>query len=129
MISPSETTMKQCSLDAPLLLTVFLAATLLLLALAAVPALATTAVVPDSFPTIQAGIDSWRDTVLVRAGHYDEDLVLPTGLILASIPSEAGGDTVETGGLRLFDGPPSPPYPPRRSAIDVRGFHFTGPVQ
>jgi hypothetical protein len=105
------------------------AISLLLASFAVVPAYATTAVVPDSFPTIQAGIDSWRDTVLVRGGHYDEDLVLITGATLAVIPSEAGGDTVETGGLSLEYAGYGVPYLPVRSLADVRGFHFAGPVR
>lgn len=79
------------------------AITIFLASCAAAPVHATTAVVPDSFPTIQAGIESWRDTVLVRGGHYDEDLVLMVGVTLAVLPSEAGGDTVETGGLRITE--------------------------
>jgi hypothetical protein len=89
------------------------AISLLLVSCAVAPAFATTAVVPDNFPTIQAGIDSWRDTVLVRAGHYDEDLVLLTGATLAVIPSEAGGDTVEAGGLSVMS--EDVPYLPDRT--------------
>jgi hypothetical protein len=106
------------------------AISLLLVSCAVAPALATTAVVPDNFPTIQAGIDSWRDTVLVRGGHYDEDLVLITGVTLAVIPSEAGGDTVETGGLSIeYDRSGGVPYLPGRHLTDARGFHFAGPVR
>jgi hypothetical protein len=106
------------------------AISLLLVSCAVTSVHAKTAVVPDSFPTIQAGIDSWRDTVLVRAGHYDEDLVLHSGVILAAIPSEAGGDTVETGGLSLHYGKYEDfPGLPDRRLIDVRGFHFAGPVR
>ena len=105
------------------------AISLLLASCAIAPAFATTAVVPDSFPTIQAGIDSWRDTVLVRGGHYDEDLVLITGVTLAAIPSEAGRDTVEMGGLSLEYAGFDVPYLPVRSLTDVRGFHFAGAVR
>ena len=88
----------------------------------------TTAVVPDDFPTIQAGIDSGRDTVLVRSGRYDEDLVLVAGVTLAAIPSGAGTDTVVTGGLSITQPTDGRPWPDR-TLIDVRGIHFAGRVR
>ena len=95
------------------------------------PAGASTAVVPDSFPTIQAAIDSWRDTVLVRAGRYDEDLRVMTGVTLLPYPSGAGNDTVRAGGLSIqkMVWPPLPPSPPQRASLSVRGFRFGGRVQ
>jgi parallel beta-helix repeat protein len=105
-------------------------ATLLLLALAATPVHATTAVVPDSFPTIQAGIDSGRDTVLVRGGRYDEDLTgdqLCSSLtLLAYPPSDYYGsiDLPQVGSLTF------PGQCPSYTQVDllVRGFRFRGKV-
>jgi parallel beta-helix repeat protein len=111
-------------------------ATLLLLALAAAPVLATTAVVPDSFPTIQAGIDSGRDTVLVRGGHYDENLTgdqLYSSLtLLAYPPSDHYDDTElpQVGSLTFpgFSEPCPIDVVCGSSDLLVRGFRFRGKV-
>ena len=55
-----------------------------------------TLVVPDHYPTIQAAIDAARprDTVLVRAGTYDEQLDMKKGVKLVSDSSDGGNDLV-----------------------------------
>jgi hypothetical protein len=111
-------------------------ATLLLLALAAAPAHATTAVVPDSFPTIQAGMNSGRDTVLVRGGRYDENLTGDRGLsdnrpltLLPYPPSGSYGEAVLPQVESLTYPGPCPPYAYCGGDLVVRGFRFRGPVR
>jgi hypothetical protein len=55
-----------------------------------------TLVVPDHYPTIQAAIDvaQPRDTVLVRAGTYNEQLDMKKGVKLVSDSSDGGNDLV-----------------------------------
>ena len=107
-------------------------AALLLLALAAASARATTAVVPDSFPTVQAGIDSGRDTVFVKSGRFNEDLVVNRGLSLLVYPPSSfyGGTSLPQVGSLTFPGPCSPePTGCASGALLVRGFRFRGPVR
>ena len=48
------------------------------------PAHATSVLVPDDYATIQQAIDSGADTVVVREGRYEEDLVATGDLTLLS---------------------------------------------
>jgi parallel beta helix pectate lyase-like protein/flagellar hook capping protein FlgD len=52
------------------------------------PAVASTAVVPDDFPTVHQGIDSGADTVLIREGTYPERPVIDRPLVLEGIGSD-----------------------------------------
>src|SRR5438876_12240037 len=49
------------------------------------PARASTVVVPDDSSTVQLGIDSGADTILVREGTYDETPRLERDLVLRGI--------------------------------------------
>jgi len=51
------------------------------------PVCATTAVTPDSLPTIQAALDSHRALVRVRTGQYAEDLRRHSAVVLRPFPS------------------------------------------
>ena len=100
------------------------AISLVLASCAIAPAHATTAVVPDSFPTIQAGIDSGRDTVLVRGGRYEENLTSNRGLALLTYPPTSYyGDPAlpQVGSLTVAADDSWP--------LLVRGFRFRGKVQ
>src|SRR5438552_13166936 len=59
-----------------------MAALVLCGALGFYPVLASSVVVPDAFPTVQLGIDSGADTVLIRAGAYAERPVVDHALVL-----------------------------------------------
>ena len=56
--------------------------TVVAIAASAVAAIASTVTVPDDFPTIQAAVSAWPDTVQVRAGTYDEEVVLFRGVVV-----------------------------------------------
>jgi hypothetical protein len=49
------------------------------------PAIASTVTVPDDFATVQQGIDSGADTVLVREGTYSEAPIVERQLVLQGI--------------------------------------------
>ena len=51
------------------------------------PAIAATVTVPDDFATVQLGIDSGADTVLVREGTYSETPLIERDLVLRGIGS------------------------------------------
>ena len=60
-----------------------------------------TRVVPDDYPTIQAAIDATQacDTVLVRPGTYNEQLMVPARVItVTSDPADGGNELVEYAG-------------------------------
>jgi hypothetical protein len=111
--------MKRCSLVAPVLIA-------MIVSVAASPAYATTAAVPDSFPTVQAGIDSGRDTVLVRGGRYDENLVANRALALLAYPPADSYDRTE---LPLVGGLAVARVPNSGLSLLVRGFRFLGKVR
>jgi hypothetical protein len=99
----------------------------LLIALCAVaPVHATTAVVPDGFPTVQAGIDSGRDTVLVRGGRYDENLTSDRFIALLAYPSSPSSGTVlpQLGSLVVH----RHSTPAGDGDLLVRGLRFRGKV-
>jgi hypothetical protein len=77
--------------------------------LVAVPArtLATQATVPDDYPTIQAALDSYADTVFVRSGAYPESLYADRGYQhLLGAPGNPTRPVVTSvrGGLSEVDG-------------------------
>ena len=51
-------------------------------ALGVYPVLASSVVVPDAFSTVQLGIDSGADTVLIREGAYLERPVVDHAVVL-----------------------------------------------
>jgi hypothetical protein len=105
-------------------------AALLLLALAAAPSFATNAVVPDSFPTVQAGIDSGRDTVFVKSGRFDEDLVVGRALALLAYPPSNSYDETALPQVGSLTFPaPCPLDSSCGGDFVVRGFRFRGPVR
>jgi len=90
----------------------------------AAPARATSAVVPDEYPSIQAAIDAGVDSVLVRDGTYAEHPVIPRSLALLTEPPEP-----------RWGQPPFPKVagltvscPSLAGPVLVRDFHFTGAV-
>src|SRR2546421_4663809 len=52
---------------------------------------AATAIVPDNYPTVQSGIDSGADSIVVRAGTYPERVTLipPAARVLMAGPAAA----------------------------------------
>lgn len=96
---------------------------LLLLALPGA-SLASTIVVPDETPSIQAALDLMPDTVLVRSGAYAEsptvlmDWTSPGGVVLMGI----GPTAPELDGLRIL-------IHHEQELIVVDGFHFKGLVR
>ena len=60
---------------------------LLGIGLSVTPAIASTVTVPDDFATVQQGIDSGADTVLVREGTYSETPLIERDLVLRGIGS------------------------------------------
>ncbi len=58
-----------------------------LLALLATPALASHTIVPDQHATIQLGVDSGVDTVLVRPGEYPEVVTTDRGIVVLGLAS------------------------------------------
>jgi hypothetical protein len=71
----------------------------------AATARASGAIVPWTHPTIQAAIDSGVDTVYVRSGDYDEDLVIAGDLVLMAYPTQDFGVShlVRARGLAYLD--------------------------
>jgi hypothetical protein len=65
------------------------------------PAHATTLIVPDQAPTIQAGLDAGVDTVLIRPGDYAETAVVSEPGILVMGMSADGTDLPTIAGLRI----------------------------
>lgn len=66
------------------------------------PARATSLIVPDQAPTIQAAIDAAADTVLIRPGAYPETLQVGRGLTLLGV-SNGSSDRPTIGGLNIYD--------------------------
>ena len=92
----------------------------MILLLAPTVAHTTTTIVPDQHGTIQAAIDSGVDTVFVRAGTYDENLVVsgsPGSRWLLSIPS-SNGSHVRVLGTTLF-----------AQRLTAQNVHFRGLVR
>lgn len=91
-----------------------------LLSLAASPLHASSTLVPDNFATIQLAINSGADTVIVKGGTYEEDLVTPNEITLLAYEGQFGMGTIlqlpVVGGLTA------------QKSVNVRGFHFRGPV-
>ncbi len=82
---------------------------------------ASTLVVPDDAPTIQAAIDGASDTVLVRSGDYAEQVLAPRVIKLLAHPDNMAGDSVHIQGLSIQtvnDG----------EAIVLRGLHVRSQV-
>ncbi len=82
---------------------------------------ASTLVVPDDAPTIQAAINGSSDTVLVRSGDYPEQVVAPRVIKLLAHPGNTAGDSVHIQGLSVQtvnDG----------EAIVLRGLHIRSQV-
>src|SRR5438552_8336785 len=69
----------------PRLLVRGIAALVLCGALGFYPVLASSVVVPDAFPTVQLGIDSGADSVLIRAGFYPERPLVDHEVVLKGI--------------------------------------------
>jgi len=62
-----------------------------------------TAVVPDGYPTVQAAVDSYPDTILLRAGVYPESvLVLPQFKRVVLIADPAASPRPILQGLKLW---------------------------
>ena len=85
------------------------------------PAHASTVVVPDDSPTVQLGIDSGADTVLIRQGNYDERPLVDHAVTLRGIgldqrPRLAGLTVVNT---NFWAVPP---------ALNVSALDFSGRV-
>src|SRR5262245_41735131 len=51
--------------------------------------IATTAIVPDDFPTIQQALDSDAAVVQVRSGYYPERLFVRRGVVLEPAPESS----------------------------------------
>jgi hypothetical protein len=71
-------------------------------ALVAPVARATSLVVPDQSPTIQAAIDAGVDTVLVRPAAYPETLKVSRAIAILGVPDPSGGRPM-IAGLSIFD--------------------------
>ncbi len=93
------------------------------------PAFAVTATVPDTYPTIQAALDAWPDSVLVRPGAYPETLVVAnwdfvlSGLVAPGAPADS---------LPVISGLVFPkPVAARHKApyITISNVHFSGAVR
>ena len=94
------------------------------LAMLVTPAIASAILVPDDAPTIQAGIDSGADTILVRPGFYPETLRVGRALSLRGLPDPGSSELPEAMGLILDNA--------HMNAVDwvaVSALHFGGPVQ
>ena len=80
-------------------------ATLALVAALATPLLASNAIVPDAYPTIQQAIDSSVDTVFVRQGHYAESVTLASAkVLLGTVPVPIGTSLFSDTQLPEVDG-------------------------
>jgi hypothetical protein len=102
-----------------------LVAVLLFLGLYAL-AHASSLVVPDDRPTIQAALDAGPDTVLVKDGYYRERVEVRRGVALLGHPSSDGygPDALpRIGGLSILDG-----HEPSSGTVAIRGFRFLGRV-
>jgi hypothetical protein len=104
-------------------LSVILCASAVLLSSPPQAAFASTAVVPDDYPTIQEALDSAPDTVLVGAGSYSGDLTIGRISVIRAEPDLP--EKPRLTGLRIvverWD-------VVRASVIRFEGLHFTGPV-
>jgi len=80
---------------------------------------ASSVVVPDEYPSIQAGIDAGADTVLIREGNHDEVPQAYRGVALFGI----GGTRPRLAGLMI-----SNPFDGLSKAYDIRDLVFSGPV-
>jgi hypothetical protein len=95
--APSGPVGPRCSCRAKLLA---FAAKVLLAGCLTLTAHASTVVVPDDLPTIQQGIDSGADTVLIREGTYPERSVVDRPIVLSGI---GHGARPQLGGLDIFN--------------------------
>src|SRR5580765_1066372 len=89
------------------------------------PAVARAIVVPDDAPTIQAGIDSGSDTVLVRPGFYPETITIDHVMGLRGLPS-ASGELPELMGLILDDTHQGSSH---SAYLEISDLHFRGQVR
>jgi len=81
---------------------------------------AASVLVPDDYPTIQQAIDSGADTVVVREGRYEEDLVATEDLTLLSYdPDNYYYQFFEV----VVDGLAATGH------VEARGIRFAGPVR
>ena len=98
--------------------------TFLALAALATSAGASSLIVPDDVPTVQAALDARVDTVLVRAGRYPETPIVVANVRLAGIPGDPAFERPVLEGLpcALQGDYSSDPD------ILVRGLEFTSPV-
>ena len=71
---------------------------------------ASAATVPDGYATIQLGIDSGADTILVRAGSYPENVLLtpPVQRVLMADPAASARPTLQGLALQASDGESEP---------------------
>jgi len=83
----------------------------------------TTAIVPDDYPTVQLGIDSGADSIVVRAGTYPERVTLipPVPRVLLADPAAAPRPTLQ--GLTLHTDRSND------KRMTVIGIHVLGGVQ
>jgi len=83
----------------------------------------TTIIVPDNYPTIQAALDSCTsgDTVYVRAGTYNENIVLPHYYNI-TLEGESCSNTVVNGSMQFFR------YGPFYN-VTIKNFKILGPVK
>ena len=102
---------------------------------------ATSVLVPDDYPTIQQAIDSGADTVVVREGRYEEDLVATEDLVLLSdepwafypslveviVGGLSAARDIRARGIR-FSGPVSLDGPPSNPQCRFEGCRFDGPL-
>ena len=83
---------------------------------------AATAIVPDNYPTVQLGIDSGADTILVRGGTYAENVLLtpPVRRVVIADPAASTRPTLQGLTLRASDYHQEP--------MKVAGFRITTKV-
>jgi hypothetical protein len=89
-------------------------------------AFASSLVVPDDQPTIQAALDAGPDSVLVKDGYYPERVEVRRGVALLSFPSSNGyGPEAlpRVQGLSILDG-----LEPSSETVSIRGLRFLGRV-